>query len=75
MLISKVFIDRPKRSFVISIVTVLGGLLCYKTLPVAEYPEVAPPQIQVSASYPGASAQVITETVASVLEYVNFAGN
>ena len=68
MLISKVFIDRPKLSFVISIVTVLGGLLCYKTLPVAEYPEVAPPQIQVSASYPGASAQVITETVASVLE-------
>ena len=68
MLISKVFIDRPKLSFVISIVTVLGGLLCYQTLPVAEYPEVAPPQIQVSASYPGASAQVITETVASVLE-------
>ena len=68
MLISKVFIDRPKLSFVISIVTVLGGLLCYNTLPVAEYPEVAPPQVQVSASYPGASAQVITETVASVLE-------
>ncbi|MBR2641700.1 MAG: efflux RND transporter permease subunit, partial [Lentisphaeria bacterium] len=68
MLISKVFIDRPKLSFVISIVTVLGGLLCYNTLPIAEYPEVAPPQIQVSASYPGASAQVIAETVASILE-------
>ncbi|MBO5689010.1 MAG: efflux RND transporter permease subunit, partial [Lentisphaeria bacterium] len=68
MTISKVFIERPKLSFVISIVTIMGGLLCYNTLPVAEYPEVAPPQIQVSASYPGASAQVITDTVASILE-------
>ncbi len=68
MMISQVFIDRPKLSFVISIVTVLGGLLCYNTLPVAEYPEIAPPQVRVSANYPGASAQVITDTVASIIE-------
>ena len=68
MMISQVFIDRPKLAFVISIVIVLGGLLCYNTLPVAEYPEVAPPQIRVAATYPGASSQVISDTVATIIE-------
>lgn len=65
---SKIFIDRPKLAFVISIVISLAGVLSLFQLPVAEYPEIAPPCIYVSASYPGASSQVITETVASIIE-------
>ena len=68
MTISEVFIRRPKLSFVISIVTVLGGLLCLTGMPIAEYPEIAPPSIMVIANYPGAGSQVITDTVASVIE-------
>lgn len=67
-MISKFFIDRPKFAFVISIVTVLAGGLCLLTLPIAEYPEVAPPTIRVSTTYAGASAQVITETIAAPIE-------
>ena len=67
-MISQVFIDRPKLAMVISIVTVLAGLMCVRTMPVAEYPEIAPPQIMVFASYPGASAQDITDSVANVIE-------
>ena len=67
-MISRIFIERPKLSFVISIVTVIAGVLCLFQVPVAEYPEIAPPQIMVSASYPGASAEVIAETVATVIE-------
>ena len=65
---SKIFIDRPKLSFVISIVISLIGFLCVFRLPIAEYPEVAPPCIKVMAQYPGASSQVIVETVASIIE-------
>ena len=48
-MISRIFIERPKLSFVISIVTVIAGVLCLFQVPVAEYPEIAPPQIMVSA--------------------------
>ena len=65
---SAFFIDRPKFAFVIAIVTVLAGLLSLSVLPVAEYPELTPPQVQVTAKYPGASAQVVEQTVASVVE-------
>lgn len=65
---SKIFIERPKFAFVISIVTVLIGLLSLARLPIAEYPEIAPPTIVVSATYPGASSQVMAETVASIIE-------
>lgn len=67
-MISKVFIDRPKLSMVISIVTIIAGVMCLLNVPVAEYPEIAPPQIMVRATYPGASSQVITDTVASIIE-------
>lgn len=46
----------------------IGGILCITKVPVAEYPEVTPPQINVSATYPGASAQVIADTVAAPIE-------
>ena len=65
---SQIFIERPKLALVISIVTVLAGMICLRDLPIAEYPEIAPPTVVVMANYPGASAQVLAETVASVVE-------
>jgi hydrophobe/amphiphile efflux-1 (HAE1) family protein len=62
------FVDRPIFAAVLSILIVLIGLAAYVTLPVAQYPEIAPPTIQVTASYPGASAEVVSETVATPLE-------
>ena len=68
MRLSHFFTDRPIFAAVVSILIVLIGGFSYFTLPVAQYPEVAPPTIVVSASYPGASAEVISETVATPLE-------
>ncbi|MCP4380862.1 MAG: multidrug efflux RND transporter permease subunit [Hyphomicrobiales bacterium] len=65
---SAFFIDRPKFAFVIAIVMVLAGTLSMSLLPISEYPELTPPQIQVAATYPGASAEVVEETVAAVIE-------
>ena len=67
-MISKIFINRPRFAIVISIVIMLAGVLSLFELPIAEYPEVAPPTITVSAMYPGASAQVISNTVAAPIE-------
>jgi multidrug efflux pump subunit AcrB len=60
---SAFFIKRPRFSFVISILTVLVGIIAIFSLPIALYPDVTPPQITVSATYPGASADVIARTV------------
>ena len=68
MRFSHFFVDRPIFAAVISIVITLIGGLAYFGLPVAQYPEVAPPTVVVSASYPGASAEVVAETVATPLE-------
>ena len=65
---SAFFIGRPKFAFVISIVIVLAGLIAVRSIPVAEFPEIAPPQVQVTASYPGADAQVVQEAVAAPIE-------
>jgi hydrophobe/amphiphile efflux-1 (HAE1) family protein len=65
---SHFFIDRPVFAAVISIIVVLVGAFAYPTLPVAQYPEIAPPTITVTAFYPGASAEVIADTVATPLE-------
>ena len=62
------FITRPIFASVTSIVIVLLGGIAYFTLPVAQYPEIAPPTIVVSAQYPGASAQVVADTVATPIE-------
>ena len=67
-MISRFFIDRPVFASVISIVIVLAGLAAMRALPVAQYPEIVPPQVTINATYPGASAQVIAETVAAPLE-------
>ena len=65
---SKIFIERPRLAIVISLVMVLAGLISLSKLPVAEYPEIAPPTLFVSAVYTGASAEVIAQTVAMPLE-------
>jgi HAE1 family hydrophobic/amphiphilic exporter-1 len=65
---SKFFIDRPVLSNVLSIVIVLIGLVCIITLPIAQYPNVVPPTVQVTTSYPGASAQTLVNTVALPIE-------
>src|SRR5438270_7485496 len=67
-MISHFFIDRPIFAAVLSIVLVIVGVVALVGLPVAQYPEVAPPTIQVSAIYPGANAQVVADTVASPIE-------
>src|SRR3990170_7397116 len=68
MNISKFFIDRPIFAGVISVLIFLGGLISLTRLPISEYPEVVPPSVVVTASYPGANPKVIAETVATPLE-------
>ena len=65
---SRYFIDRPIFAFVIGIFICLAGLAAMRSLPVAQYPEIAPPVVQVMAMYPGASAEVLEQTVAAPLE-------
>ena len=65
---SRFFINRPIFASVLSIVIVLGGGVALFTLPVAQYPEITPPTVEVSASYPGANAQVVADTVAAPIE-------
>ena len=65
---SRFFIDRPIFAAVISIFIVLAGLAAMRTLPIAQYPEIAPPVVTVQAVYPGASAEVLEQTVAAPLE-------
>lgn len=65
---SAFFINRPRFAGVLAIVMVLVGLLAIAVLPVSQYPQITPPQIVVKTSYPGASAQVLTETVAIPIE-------
>ena len=68
MMISSVFIHRPRLAFVISVVISIAGLIALTALPVAQFPDIVPPQVQVSAIYPGASAAAVEESVAQVIE-------
>ncbi|QMW22511.1 efflux RND transporter permease subunit [Sandaracinobacteroides saxicola] len=68
MKIGHFFIDRPIFAGVLSVLILLVGAIAYLALPVSQYPEIAPPTIQVSAQLPGASAQVIADTVAAPIE-------
>jgi hydrophobe/amphiphile efflux-1 (HAE1) family protein len=65
---SRFFIDRPIFAAVLSVFIVLAGLAAMRTLPIAQYPEIAPPVVTVQAVYPGASAEVLEQTVAAPLE-------
>ena len=65
---ARFFIDRPIFAWVIALVIMLAGGLSIIGLPVAQYPDIAPPQVQISATYPGASAQTLQDTVTQVIE-------
>src|SRR6185369_8033722 len=65
---SQFFIDRPIFASVLSIIITLAGGIAVWTLPVAQYPDITPPTVEVSASYPGANAQAVADTVAAPIE-------
>ena len=65
---ARFFIDRPVFAWVIAIVIMLAGALAIATLPVAQYPAIAPPTISITARYPGASAKTLEEGVTQVIE-------
>ncbi|MFA6810208.1 MAG: multidrug efflux RND transporter permease subunit [Desulfoplanes sp.] len=65
---SRFFINRPIFAAVVSIVIIIAGLVTLQSLPVAQYPEISPPTISVSTNYPGANAQVLSDTVAQPIE-------
>ena len=65
---SRFFIDRPIFAWVLAIVVMLAGILAIKSLPIAQYPSIAPPAISITANYPGASARTLEDTVTQVIE-------
>ena len=65
---AKFFIDRPVFAWVISIIIMLAGTLSIVKLPVAQYPDIAPPAVSIRATYPGASAQTVQDTVIQIIE-------
>ena len=69
-MISTVFIHRPRLAIVISIVISIAGVIALGALPVAQFPDIVPPQVGVTATYPGASAAAVEESVAQVIEEI-----
>src|SRR5581483_2250089 len=67
-MISRIFIDRPVFAWVIAIVIMLTGLGSIRALSVEQYPDIAPPQVNIRASYPGASAEVLEASVTQIIE-------
>ncbi len=67
-MISAIFVDRPRLAAVIAIVVTIAGALALTRIPVAQFPDIVPPQVQVSATYPGASAAVVEASVAQPIE-------
>jgi hydrophobe/amphiphile efflux-1 (HAE1) family protein len=67
-MLSSIFVDRPRLAIVIAIVTTIAGALALYTIPVAQYPDIVPPQVSVTTAYPGASAAVVDATVAQPIE-------
>jgi multidrug efflux pump subunit AcrB len=58
-MLSALFVDRPRLAIVIAIVTTIAGALALYSIPIAQYPDIVPPQVSVTASFPGASAAVV----------------
>lgn len=65
---SKFFIERPIFATVLSLLLIVAGLVTLNILPIAQYPEITPPTVQVSATYPGANSQTIAQTVGIPIE-------
>ncbi len=64
-MLSSIFVDRPRLAIVIAIVTTIAGALSLAFIPVAQYPDIVPPQVSVTTSYPGASAAIVDATLRS----------
>jgi hydrophobe/amphiphile efflux-1 (HAE1) family protein len=67
-MLSAIFVDRPRLAIVIAIVTTIAGLLALYSIPIAQYPDIVPPQVSVTTSYPGANSAVVDQTVAQPIE-------
>jgi hydrophobe/amphiphile efflux-1 (HAE1) family protein len=67
-MLSSVFVDRPRLAIVIAIVTTIAGLVALYAIPFAQYPDIVPPQVSVTTTYPGANSTVVESTVAQVIE-------
>src|ERR1700704_3648918 len=67
-MISDIFIDRPRLAFVVSIVITLAGIIAMTAIPVAQFPDIVPPQVSLTTLYPGADAEVVESTVAQPIE-------
>jgi multidrug efflux pump subunit AcrB len=67
-MISAIFVDRPRLAVVISVVLTIAGLLSLYVIPIAQYPDIVPPQVSVTTTYPGANASVVDATVAQPIE-------
>src|SRR5690349_20868434 len=67
-MLSALFVDRPRLAIVIAIVTTIAGALALYAIPVAQYPDIVPPQVQVTTTYPGANSSVVDATVAQPIE-------
>jgi HAE1 family hydrophobic/amphiphilic exporter-1 len=65
---SGIFIDRPRLAFVVAIVITLAGIVAITSIPIAQFPDIVPPQVTLTATYPGADAEVIETTVAQPIE-------
>ena len=67
-MLSSVFVDRPRLAIVIAIVTTIAGALALYSIPIAQYPDIVPPQVSVTTNFPGASAAVVDSTIAQPIE-------
>src|ERR1700675_829209 len=67
-MLSAIFVDRPRLAIVIAVVTTIAGALAFLAMPVAQYPDIVPPQVSVTTLYPGANSAVVEATVAQVIE-------
>jgi hydrophobe/amphiphile efflux-1 (HAE1) family protein len=67
-MLSSIFVDRPRLAIVIALVTTIAGMLALYAIPIAQYPDIVPPQVSVTTTYPGASGAVVEATVAQVIE-------
>src|SRR5258707_14597895 len=67
-MISAIFIERPRLAFVVSIVITLAGIIAMAEIPVAQFPDIVPPQVSLTTLYPGADAEVVEATVAQPIE-------
>src|SRR6476620_5547801 len=67
-MLSSIFVDRPRLAIVIAIVTTIAGILALLSIPIAQYPDIVPPQVSVTTKYPGASGSIVNETIAQPIE-------